>query len=139
MSEAQDPLRSLFQQAGDFGQSRARPASVAHITDRGKRAYRRRLGAVAAGACLIIGCGGAGVVVGLQRAPATVPPAVSPPPAHPSPGPSDRTQPPSPPPSSQPDSPSDTPSIGRTTQSSVSGSATSRGPDDSGSYDPSFR
>lgn len=35
MSDAPDPLRSLFQQAGQDGVRRARPAPVAHIAERG--------------------------------------------------------------------------------------------------------
>lgn len=99
--EAQDSLRSLFRQAGDFGQSHARPVSVAHITERGRRSHRRRLAAVAAGACLIVGVGTAGAVVSLRNDSVNAPPAVSPSPAHsssepPGPSPSDPSLSPSP-------------------------------------------
>ncbi|MFE7379501.1 hypothetical protein ACFU9F_03925 [Streptomyces zhihengii] len=93
MSEPQDPLRSLFRQAGEFGQSRATSAPVAHIADRGRRAYRRRLAAVAAGTCLVIGGSSAAAVALLANGHVPAPPAVSPSPAHPSPVRSDGTQP----------------------------------------------
>ncbi|UCM90282.1 hypothetical protein [Streptomyces marincola] len=78
MSEPQDPLRTLFRQAGAFGQARAGAAPVARVAERGRRARRRRLAALAAGACLAVaGCGvlAAGLLPGR---PTAVAPAVSP-------------------------------------------------------------
>ncbi|NEC94391.1 hypothetical protein G3I57_03515, partial [Streptomyces albidoflavus] len=59
MSDAPDPLRSLFQQAGQDGVRRARPAPVAHIAERGRHRHRRRLAVAVAGLCLAAGTGGA--------------------------------------------------------------------------------
>ncbi|PWS45324.1 hypothetical protein DKT74_09595, partial [Streptomyces sp. ZEA17I] len=55
---AQDPLRTLFHQAGEFGQGRAVADPAAHITERGMRAQRRRMAALAVGVCLVVGGGG---------------------------------------------------------------------------------
>ncbi|MEU2051469.1 hypothetical protein ABZ757_39585 [Streptomyces albidoflavus] len=51
MSDTPDPLRSLFQQAGQDGVRRARPAPVAYVAERGRRTHRRRLAVAVAGLC----------------------------------------------------------------------------------------
>ncbi|MEU0307920.1 MULTISPECIES: hypothetical protein [Streptomyces] len=84
---AQDPLRSLFRQAGDFGQGRVVPEPATYITERGMRAQRRRMAAVAVGVCLVIGGGGAAAVGLLPVTPKPAPPATSPSPSYPSPAP----------------------------------------------------
>ncbi len=84
---AQDPLRTLFQQAGDFGQGRAVADPAAHITERGMRAQRRRMAALAVGVCLVVGGGGAAAVGLHPVTPAPAPPATSPSPSYPSPSP----------------------------------------------------
>ncbi|MFI1191005.1 hypothetical protein [Streptomyces californicus] len=103
MSERRDPLRSLFREAGEFGQIRAEADDAARITRRGMRAQRRRMAAVAVGVCLVVGGGGAAVVSLLPVRPEPVAPATDPTPGHPTPGhpspvPSERlpTDPPSP-------------------------------------------
>ncbi|MEU3963129.1 hypothetical protein AB0F42_25515 [Streptomyces buecherae] len=96
MPEPDDPLRTLFQQAALAGQARARTAPVAHVRARGRRAHRLRVAALAAGACLVLGCGTAATAAWLPgesapAAPATRPPSpaptpsptTTPPPAHP--------------------------------------------------------
>ncbi|PVC70090.1 hypothetical protein DBP15_13265 [Streptomyces sp. CS065A] len=86
-SGPQDPLRSLFRQAGDFGQSRSVADPAAGITERGMRAQRRRMAAVAVGVCLVIGGIGAAAIGLLPTTPTPAPPATSPSPSYPSPAP----------------------------------------------------
>ena len=76
MSEFQDPLRSLFQQAAGTGQDHAVTAPVDRIAARGRRARRRRIGALVTVACLAFG-GGAAVAL-LPGSSAPVGPAVTP-------------------------------------------------------------
>ncbi|MFF6984282.1 hypothetical protein ACFZAV_42970 [Streptomyces sp. NPDC008343] len=92
MSEPQDPLRSLFQQAGQFGQARSAAPGLAHITERGERAHRGRLALLAAGACLFV-AGSAAAVTLLPGDPPPTAPATSPSPSDHTPAPSSRTQP----------------------------------------------
>ncbi len=87
MSEPQDSLRPLFRQAGEFGRVHADAAPVAHIAERGRRAHRRRIATLAAGACLVIACGSAGAVSLLPDRPVPVAPATSPSPSLPPPEP----------------------------------------------------
>ncbi|NEA11713.1 hypothetical protein G3I27_26745 [Streptomyces sp. SID10692] len=98
MSERRDPLRSLFREAGEFGQIRAEADDAARITQRGMRTQRRRMAAVAVGVCLVVGGGGAAAVGLLPVRPQPVAPATDPTPSYPSPVPSERlpTDPPSP-------------------------------------------
>ncbi|MFI6638679.1 hypothetical protein [Streptomyces sp. NPDC050504] len=89
----QDPLNALFKDAATGGGSRSRPVPVTVIAQRGRRAHRRRIVALAAGTCLFLA--GAGAVTGAllpggggTTLPADSPspsPAPSPPPS-PSPG-----------------------------------------------------
>ncbi|MEU9675084.1 hypothetical protein AB0D92_16360 [Streptomyces parvus] len=99
--EPQDPLRSLFREAGEFGQALTAPDTAAGITRRGMRAQRRRMAVVAVGVCLVVGGGGAVSVGLLPVRQQPVAPATSPSPSYPSPVPSEGlpTEPPSPPPS----------------------------------------
>ncbi|MYW80470.1 hypothetical protein F610DRAFT_02892 [Streptomyces sp. LaPpAH-199] len=98
MSERRDPLRSLFREAGEFGQIRAEADDAARITQRGMRAQRRRMAAVAVGVCLVVGGGGAAAVGLLPVRPQPVAPATDPTPSYPSSVPSERlpADPPSP-------------------------------------------
>ncbi|MFH9134291.1 hypothetical protein [Streptomyces sp. NPDC017524] len=100
MSDPRDPLRSLFREAGEFGQARSDADDASSITRRGMRAQRRRMAGVAVGVCLVVGGGGAVAVSLLPVRPQPVAPATVPSPSYPSPVPSDRlsTQPPSLPP-----------------------------------------
>lgn len=100
MSDPRDPLRSLFREAGEFGQARSDADDASSITRRGMRAQRRRMALVAVGVCLVVGGGGAVAVSLLPVRPQPVAPATVPSPSYPSPVPSDRlsTQPPSLPP-----------------------------------------
>ncbi|NEE57484.1 hypothetical protein G3M55_74670, partial [Streptomyces sp. SID8455] len=86
-SASEDPLRSLFRQAGEFGQGRSVADPAANITERGMRAQRRRMAALAVGVCLVVGGGGAAAVGLLPVTPSPVPPATSPSPSYPSPAP----------------------------------------------------
>ncbi|MEI7030844.1 hypothetical protein [Streptomyces pratensis] len=96
--EPQDPLRSLFQQAGAFGRDRSESGPAVSITERGMRARRRRMAALAVGACLAVGGSGA-VAIGLWPVrPGPVAPASIPSSNHPSPAPSDHLLPTAPPP-----------------------------------------
>ncbi|MFF8553986.1 hypothetical protein ACF058_14245 [Streptomyces sp. NPDC015501] len=100
MSERRDPLRSLFREAGEFGQVRADPDDASRIAQRGMRARRRRMAAVAVGVCLVVGGGGATAVGMLPVRPEAVAPATDPSPGHPPPVPPHlrlSTDPPSPP------------------------------------------
>jgi hypothetical protein len=90
MSEPRDPLRSLFREAGDFGQARSDADPASSITQRGMRAQRRRMAVVAVGVCLVVGAGGAVAVGLLPVRPEPVVPATTPSPSYPSPVPSDR-------------------------------------------------
>lgn len=85
-----DPLRSLFREAGDFGQARSDADPASRITERGMRAQRRRMAVVAVGVCLAVGTGGAVAVGLLPVRPEPVAPATTPSPSYPSPVPSDR-------------------------------------------------
>ncbi|MFI0259622.1 hypothetical protein ACH4OW_11395 [Streptomyces sp. NPDC017056] len=85
MPETQDPLRSLFQQAAGAGQDSAVTAPVALIAARGRRARRRRFGALTVIACLVFGGGAVAVAALLPGEPAPVGPAGTPPPGRPAP------------------------------------------------------
>ncbi|MFH9269000.1 hypothetical protein ACH4KN_32780 [Streptomyces sp. NPDC017546] len=100
MSDPRDPLRSLFREAGEFGQIRSDADDASSIMRRGMRAQRRRMAMVAVGVCLVVGGSGAVAVGLLPVRPQPVAPATVPSPSYPSPVPSDRlpTQPPSLPP-----------------------------------------
>ncbi|MFE7615678.1 hypothetical protein [Streptomyces sp. NPDC057496] len=87
MPESQDPLRSLFKEAAATGQARARSAPASYITERGARAHRRRMVALAVGACLVFSGAGAAVASLLPDSPGTTVPATTPSPV-PSPSPS---------------------------------------------------
>ncbi|MFE3497926.1 hypothetical protein [Streptomyces sp. NPDC059175] len=78
MPDPHDPLRSLFSEAAASGRARAEAPPVGRIVERGRRAHRRRVAALAAGACLALAGGGAATAVLLpgERPPAT--PATSP-------------------------------------------------------------
>ncbi len=99
--EPQDPLRSLFREAGEFGQALTAPDTASSITRRGMRAQRRRMAVVAVGVCLVVGGGGAVAVGLLPVRPQPVAPATNPSPSYPSPVPSEGlpTEQPSTPPS----------------------------------------
>ncbi|ARQ72204.1 hypothetical protein CAG99_07070 [Streptomyces marincola] len=71
-------MRTLFRQAGAFGQARAEAVPVARVAERGRRARRRRLAALAAGACLAVAGGGVLAAGLLPGRPTAVAPAVSP-------------------------------------------------------------
>ncbi|MEV7115645.1 hypothetical protein [Streptomyces anulatus] len=90
MSDPRDPLRSLFREAGEFGQTRSDADDASSITRRGMRAQRRRMAVVAVGVCLVVGGGGAVAVGLLPVRPNPVAPATGPSPSYPSPVPSDR-------------------------------------------------
>ncbi|MGQ4712622.1 hypothetical protein ACUN22_02950 [Streptomyces anulatus] len=90
MSDPRDPLRSLFREAGEFGQTRSDADDASSITRRGMRAQRRRMAVVAVGVCLVVGAGGAVAVGLLPVRPNPVAPATGPSPSYPSPVPSDR-------------------------------------------------
>ncbi|MFH9197424.1 hypothetical protein ACH4KT_08250 [Streptomyces anulatus] len=90
MSDPRDPLRSLFREAGEFGQTRSDADDASSITRRGMRAQRRRMAVVAVGVCLVVGGGGAVAVGLLPVRPSPVAPATGPSPSYPSPVPSDR-------------------------------------------------
>lgn len=90
MSDPRDPLRSLFREAGEFGQARSDADDASSITRRGMRAQRRRMAVVAVGVCLVVGGGGAVAVGLLPVRPNPVAPATGPSPSYPSPVPSDR-------------------------------------------------
>ncbi|MFF3327164.1 hypothetical protein [Streptomyces sp. NPDC002889] len=85
MPESHDPLRSLFQQAADAGRANATTAPLAHVVERGKRAHRRRIAALTAGACLVLACGGAATAMLLPGERPSIAPATSPSPSRPSP------------------------------------------------------
>ncbi|MDK0520962.1 hypothetical protein [Streptomyces sp. ML-6] len=87
MPESHDPLSSLFKEAAATGQARARSAPPSYITERGARAHRRRMVALAVGACLVFSGASAAVVSLLPDSPGTTVPAITPSPA-PSPSPS---------------------------------------------------
>lgn len=90
MSDPRDPLRSLFREAGEFGQARSDADDASSITRRGMRAQRRRMAVVAVGVCLAVGGGGAVAVGLLPVRPNPIAPATGPSPSYPSPVPSDR-------------------------------------------------
>ncbi|MGW2105566.1 hypothetical protein [Streptomyces sp. NPDC001948] len=128
MSEAHDPLRSLFKEAAAAGRSRALSAPPSYITERGERARRRRIVALAVGACLVFSGTGAAVASLVPDGTGTTVPATTP-----SPVPSPRLSPsPSSPasPSSTPSSPGSTPSSPRTSP------PTTRSPSESASTSP---
>ncbi|MGW2089302.1 hypothetical protein [Streptomyces sp. NPDC001880] len=108
MSEAHDPLRSLFKEAAAAGQSRARSAPPSYITERGERARRRRIVVLAVGACLFFSGTGVAVASLVPDGTGTTVPATTP-----SPVPSSRLSP-SPTSPTSPASPSSTPSSPRT-------------------------
>ncbi|MEE1768427.1 hypothetical protein PUR34_09685 [Streptomyces sp. JV185] len=108
MSEAHDPLRSLFKEAAAAGQSRAHSAPPSYITERGERARRRRIVALAVGACLVFSGTGAAVASLVPDGTGTTVPATTP-----SPVPSPRLSP-SPTSPGSPASPNSTPSSPRT-------------------------
>ncbi|MFI8520863.1 hypothetical protein ACIGEZ_24000 [Streptomyces sp. NPDC085481] len=78
MTEPHDPLRSLFQEAAAAGRSRATHPPVADISERGRRAQRRRLAVFAAGACLVLGGGSTALATLLPGGSQPVLPATSP-------------------------------------------------------------
>ncbi|MEU9315763.1 hypothetical protein [Streptomyces sp. NPDC048295] len=117
MSEAHDPLRSLFKEAAAAGQSRACSAPPSYITERGERARRRRIVALAVGACLVFSGTGAAVASLVPDGTGTTVPATTP-----SPVPSPRLSP-SPTSPGSPTSPSSTPSSPRTTLPPTSSSS----------------
>ncbi|GAA2342345.1 hypothetical protein OHT20_04625 [Streptomyces caniferus] len=84
MPEPHDPLRSLFQEAASTGQSRARTAPVSLIARRAERLRRRRIAALAVGACLVFAGTGAAAAVLLPGDAGTSVPAVTPSPSKPS-------------------------------------------------------
>ncbi|WP_326766765.1 hypothetical protein OG978_21395 [Streptomyces sp. NBC_01591] len=88
MSESHDPLRSVFKEAAAVGQSRARSAPPSFITERGERARRRRIVALAVGACLVFSGTGAAVASLVPDSTGTTVPATTP-----SPVPSPRLSP----------------------------------------------
>lgn len=90
MSDPRDPLRSLFREAGEFGQTCSGADDASSITRRGMRAQRRRMAVVAVGVCLVVGGGGAVAVGLLPVRPSPIAPATGPSPSYPSPVPSDR-------------------------------------------------
>ncbi|SFY40913.1 hypothetical protein OH786_16530 [Streptomyces atratus] len=108
MSEAHDPLRSLFKEAAAAGQSSARSAPTSYITERGERARRRRIVALAVGACLVFSGTGAAVASLVPDGTGTTAPANTP-----SPVPSPRLSP-SPTSPASPSSTSSTPSSPQT-------------------------
>ncbi|WP_432110686.1 hypothetical protein [Streptomyces sp. YPW6] len=116
--ESQDPLRSLFREAGEFGQALTAPEPASSVTRRGMRAQRRRMAGVAVGVCLVVGGGGAVAVGLLPVRTEPVAPATSPSPSYPSPVPSEGlpTEPPSPPPSPSTTMPGSAGTEGRTTE-----------------------
>ncbi|MEU9622874.1 MULTISPECIES: hypothetical protein [unclassified Streptomyces] len=85
MSEPNDPLRSLFKEAAATGQSRARSAPPSYITERGERVRRRRVVALAVGACLVLSGTGAAMATLLPDNPGTTVPATTPTTPKPSP------------------------------------------------------
>ncbi|MFG2628979.1 hypothetical protein [Streptomyces sp. NPDC048473] len=85
MSEPQDPLRSLFKEAAATGQSRARSAPLSFITERAERMRRRRILALAVGACLVFSGAGAAVAELLPDSTGTTVPATTPSTPRPSP------------------------------------------------------
>ncbi|MFF4984000.1 hypothetical protein ACFY3O_28635 [Streptomyces sp. NPDC001046] len=106
MPEAQDPLRSLFEDAARSGRERLVPVPVSDITARGRRAQRRRL-AWAVAVCLVLSGGGAAAAVFLPGDPAPTGPATTP---------SVESPPPSSLLSTGPPSPTPTPTITPTTK-----------------------
>ncbi|MFC6885564.1 hypothetical protein [Actinomadura yumaensis] len=96
MPDSHDPLRSLFQRAADAGKARAVVAPVERITERGRRARRRRVAGLAVGACLVLGGGGASVAALLPDGRTPVVPATNPSPQE-QPPPSPRLSPTFPP------------------------------------------
>ncbi|MCX4730740.1 hypothetical protein [Streptomyces sp. NBC_01363] len=88
MSEPHDPLRSLFKEAAAAGQARARSAPSSVITERGERVRRRRIVALAVGACLAFSGTGAAVASLVPDSTGTTVPATTP-----SPVPSPRLSP----------------------------------------------
>lgn len=84
MPEPHDSLRSLFQEAASTGQSRARTAPVSLIARRAERLRRRRIAALAVGACLVFAGTGAAAAVLLPGDAGTSVPAVPPSPSKPS-------------------------------------------------------
>lgn len=84
MSEPHDPLRSLFKEAAAAGQSRALSAPPSFITERGERVHRRRIVALAVGACLVFSGAGAAAASLLPASPDTSVPATTPAPPRPS-------------------------------------------------------
>ncbi|MEU6013927.1 hypothetical protein ABZ826_07600 [Streptomyces sp. NPDC047515] len=85
MSEPHDPLRSLFKEAAAAGQSRAHSAPPSFITERGERVHRRRILALAVGACLVFSGAGAAAASLLPESPDTSVPATTPSTPRPSP------------------------------------------------------
>ncbi|MFJ9680856.1 hypothetical protein ACIRP2_22795 [Streptomyces sp. NPDC101194] len=85
MSEPHDPLRSLFKEAATAGQSRALFAPPSFITERGERVHRRRIVALAVGACLVFSGAGAAAASLLPASPDASVPATTPATPRPSP------------------------------------------------------
>ncbi|MFF2405396.1 hypothetical protein [Streptomyces sp. NPDC058092] len=85
MSEADDPLRSLFKEAAAAGRFRARSAPPSYITARGERVRRHRILALAVGACLVFSGTGAAVATLLPDSTGTIVPATTPSAPQPSP------------------------------------------------------
>ncbi|MFB6712353.1 MULTISPECIES: hypothetical protein [unclassified Streptomyces] len=126
MSEPHDPLRSLFKEAAAAGQSRALSAPPSFITERGERVHRRRIVALAVGACLVFSGAGAAAASLLPASPDTSVPATTPTPPRPSPASSLPDSPRTSPPSTSP------PSFGR------SASGTPAFPDQGASETPTL-
>jgi hypothetical protein len=132
VSESHDPLRSLFKEAAAAGQSRARSAPPSFIAERGERVRRRRILALAVGACLVFSGAGAAVASLVPDSTGTTVPADTPSPApsprlSPSPtSPSSSSFSPSSPRTSPPpsNSPSDDPSTWTTSPGTPTRSAT---------------
>ncbi|MFF9341125.1 MULTISPECIES: hypothetical protein [unclassified Streptomyces] len=78
MNESHDPLKSLFEEAAASGRARASCPPVGEISARGRRVRRRRLAVLAAGACLVVGAGGATLASLLPGPSEPVVPATSP-------------------------------------------------------------
>ncbi|MFE7359051.1 hypothetical protein ACFU8Q_39700 [Streptomyces sp. NPDC057543] len=96
MSEAEDPLRSLFKEAAATGRSHARSAPPSYITARGQRVRRHRILVLVVGACLVFSGTGAAVATLLPDSTGTTVPATTPSAPQPSPTLSPpRTSPPS--------------------------------------------
>ncbi|MFF2328791.1 MULTISPECIES: hypothetical protein [unclassified Streptomyces] len=119
MPEAHDPLRSLFKEAAATGQSRARSVPLSRVTERVERVRRRRILALAVGACLVLSGTGAVVTALLPDSTNTVVPATTP---FPRPSPQ-----PSPPHTSPPPVDSPTPGTSTSATTGTPGSSATSG------------